>query len=85
MRSLPVLSAGIGVTLLGAAVLVLTLGSNDPTIARVDFGSTRTALQPAYDARLAPVDEADIKEFIIPITHETIEVGVPKQFATMAH
>ena len=79
MHALPVLSAGIGVTLLGAAVLALTLRSKDPSVSRVDFGTTRTALLPAYDARLAPVVDADIKEFIIPVTHETIEISKGSQ------
>src|SRR5688500_19648844 len=41
----------------------------------VDFGKTVTATTPAYDARLAPVSNARVKEFIIPITHDTIEIA----------
>lgn len=44
-------------------------------IHRVDFGDVKTQLEPAYDAELAPVVDAKIKEFRIPITHETIEIA----------
>ncbi len=42
---------------------------------RVDFGEVKTQLEPVYDAELAPVVDAKIKEFRIPITHETIEIA----------
>jgi nitrite reductase (NO-forming) len=43
-------------------------------VERVDFGVTRTAVSPAYDARVRPASDAGIKEFRIPMTHDTIEV-----------
>lgn len=42
---------------------------------RVDFGTTRTATEPAFAAALAPAHRSPIKEFRIPITHETITVA----------
>ena len=44
-------------------------------IERTDFGVTRTAVTPAYDARVAPASKAGIKEFRIPMTHDTIEIA----------
>jgi nitrite reductase (NO-forming) len=41
----------------------------------VDFRVTRTAVKPAYDATLHRVSEARAKEFIIPVTHDTIEIA----------
>ena len=43
-------------------------------IERTDFGVTRT-VTPAYDARVAPASKAGIKEFRIPMTHDTIEIA----------
>jgi nitrite reductase (NO-forming) len=45
------------------------------TIESVDFAKTVTATEPAFDATLPPVSDADIKEFRIPITDERIEIA----------
>ena len=60
--------------LVGAAVLTTGAGL-PPTVDRLDFDAVRTATAPAYDARLKPVSHAAIKEFRIPMTHETIEIS----------
>jgi nitrite reductase (NO-forming) len=57
----------------GAAMLVAA--DDGPSIERIDFGERVTATRPAYDARVLPPSSASIKEFIIPITHETIEIA----------
>ncbi|HSA56258.1 MAG TPA: multicopper oxidase domain-containing protein, partial [Gemmatimonadaceae bacterium] len=57
----------------GAAILVAAGGA--PTVERVDFGERITATRPAYDARVAAPSKADVKEFVIPVTHETIEIA----------
>ena len=44
-------------------------------IERTDFGTVRTETSPAFDARLKPASDAAIKEFRIPMTHETIEIA----------
>lgn len=44
-------------------------------VQRVDFGVTRTATAPAYDARVRPAAGAPVKEFRIPITDDTIEIA----------
>ena len=40
-----------------------------------DFGSTKTPVGPAFRAEVQPPSSARIKEFRIPITHETIEIA----------
>ncbi|HET6342160.1 MAG TPA: multicopper oxidase domain-containing protein [Gemmatimonadota bacterium] len=44
-------------------------------IERVDFADLRTTTEPAFDARIAPASHARVKEFRIPITHDTIEIA----------
>jgi nitrite reductase (NO-forming) len=59
-----------------AGAIFLTTGAGRPrSVERVDFGVTHTATTPAWDARVAPATDADIKEFRIPITHDTIEIA----------
>lgn len=60
---------------MGGTALLLTGARRSPEVLRVDFGVTRTAVTPAYDARLAPAAEARIKEFRIPMTHDTVEIS----------
>ena len=59
----------------GLGTLVAMNGDTTPAVERVDFGVTRTATEPAYDAVVPPVAEAPVKEFRIPMTHETIEIA----------
>ena len=66
------LSAVVVVT---ASVAALLGSRRSDKVERVDFGVTRVATSPAYDARLAPATDATIREFIIPITHDTIEIA----------
>ena len=44
-------------------------------IERTDFDGVRTRTEPAFDARVRPADDAGIKEFRIPMSHETIEIS----------
>ena len=63
---------------LGAGALALTaagFGGRNSRVERVDFGAIRTATTPVYDARVGPVSDAGIKEFRIPMTHDTIEIA----------
>jgi nitrite reductase (NO-forming) len=60
---------------LGAGALLVTGARRTPQVARVDFGVTRTAVTPAFDARVAPAADATIKEFRIPMTHDTVEIA----------
>ena len=60
---------------LGGAALILSAAGRPATVERVDFGVTRTALVPAFDARVAPASAAAVKEFRIPMTHDTVEIS----------
>ena len=68
------LTAATALALAGTFFLT-TAARRSRTVGRVDFGVTRTATAPAWDARVAPASEARIKEFRIPITHDTIEIA----------
>jgi nitrite reductase (NO-forming) len=60
-----------GITLFTTAAIA----RREARVQRTDFDAVRTATTPAYDARLAPAGDAAIKEFRIPMTHETIEIA----------
>ena len=57
------------------AFLLTTAARRPPEVDRVDFGVTRTAVTPAFDAAVAPATKAPVKEFRIPMTHDTIEIA----------
>ena len=80
MRARTVLTLAVPAAALTVAAL-LTTGAKTPTFQRVDFGVTRTATNPAYDARLAPVGSATVKEFRIPITDDTVEIAPGVRYA----
>ncbi|HET7584557.1 MAG TPA: multicopper oxidase domain-containing protein [Gemmatimonadaceae bacterium] len=60
---------------LGTGVLALSAADRSPAVERVDFAKTVTALTPAFDARLAPVSNAPVKEFRIPIVDATVQIA----------
>lgn len=60
---------------LAGALFLTTAAGRNRSVERVDFGVRRTATTPAWDARVAPASDAGIKEFRIPITHDTIEIA----------
>jgi nitrite reductase (NO-forming) len=66
------LALGAGIA---TAAMSLTAATRRPEVERVDFGATRTATAPAFDASVRPVASAAIKEFRIPMTHDTIEIS----------
>jgi nitrite reductase (NO-forming) len=63
------------VVVLAASAAAVLGASRGDLSERVDFGVTRVATSPAYDARLSPATAATIREFIIPVTHDTIEIA----------
>ena len=75
MRSRTLVSTVIGLSGMAAVALTLTAARREPSVSRVDFGNTAVATQPTYDARVAPAADPTIKEFVIPITHDTIEIA----------
>jgi nitrite reductase (NO-forming) len=60
---------------LGTGFLVLTARVSTKRIEVVDFGKRIRATNPAFDARLAPASDADVKVFRIPITDATVEIA----------
>jgi nitrite reductase (NO-forming) len=58
-----------------AAGLGLTAARRGERVERVDFDKVVRVTSPAYDARLAPVVDAPIKEFRIPIKDATLEIA----------
>ncbi|HEX7049535.1 MAG TPA: multicopper oxidase domain-containing protein [Longimicrobiales bacterium] len=46
-----------------------------PRVERTDFAVTRPVTEPVRVAEIGPASDAPIKEFRIPITHETIEIA----------
>ena len=75
MRSRTALSSAAAVAALGLAGLALTAARRGDTIEHIDFHDVVTATTPAYDARVAAATDANIREFVIPITHDTIEIS----------
>ena len=75
MLSGKLIPSALAVVVMGAGAFALTGARGSASVEVVDFGKTVTATRPAYDARVAPVSDARIKEFIIPITHDTIEIA----------
>lgn len=73
LRNAVIAVAGAGV--LGLGVYVGTGQARPAGVERIDFGQVRRATAPAYDAAVAPATEARIREFRIPMTHETIEIA----------
>ncbi len=67
----------IGALALSTVALVGFGAIGDPGVDAeyVDFGQVRTPTQPTYLAEVPPSSTAPIKEFRIPITHETIEIA----------
>ena len=75
MRSRNLVSSAVVLGALGAAAVALTGARRGDSVEVTDFGTKITATTPAYDARLAPATDPTVKEFIIPITHDTIEIA----------
>ena len=63
-------AVGIAIVAMGAT------GQHDSAAVQyTDFGSTKTTISPAFQAEVKPPSNARIKEFRLPITHETIEIA----------
>jgi nitrite reductase (NO-forming) len=75
MLNTGVVMSFMAVGAIGAATIGFAMRGGDPQVERVDFGSTITATEPAFDASVAPASRARIREFRIPMTHRTIEVA----------
>jgi nitrite reductase (NO-forming) len=74
MRVMKMVGMIVVVGLLAGWIVTATAREN-VTTERIDFGVMRTSTTPAFDARVQPVGEAQVKEFRIPMTHDTIEIA----------
>lgn len=63
------------------AGIAMTATCRDGRIERIDFGVVRTELSPAFDAGAPAASQARLKEFRIPMSHETIEIADGKTYA----
>jgi nitrite reductase (NO-forming) len=75
MRSPRYVNTALVLAPIAAAAIALTAARRSEKTETVDFHATVTVTEPAYDARVAPATDATIREFIIPITHDTIEIA----------
>jgi nitrite reductase (NO-forming) len=75
MRTRTWLASALGLTAIGGALVALVAARRSPTVERIDFGAVARSTAPAFDARLAPVSDASIREFRIPIKDAVIEIA----------
>lgn len=75
MRRYKVVVPSLAVLAVIGGILALTAARRNERVERVDFDKVIRATSPAYDARLAPVTSARIKEFRIPIKDATLEIA----------
>jgi nitrite reductase (NO-forming) len=70
-----------GVSLPVAALGLMAAASRPERVAVTDFGATITETRPAFTAAVGPADRAPVKEFRIPITHDTVEIAAGVRYA----
>ena len=75
MRYRSFLAPSIALLALTGGAVGLTAARRSPSVERVDFDKVVRATTPAFDARLAPVSDAEVKEFRIPIKDATLEIA----------
>ena len=73
-RLTPFGALSAAIVLIASAAALLGARRAD-SVERTDFSVSRVATSPAYDATLAVATDANVREFIIPITHDTIEIA----------
>jgi nitrite reductase (NO-forming) len=75
MRARNLITSATALAVITAGGLVVTAARRDPTVETVDFAKRTTATTPAFDARIAPASDADVKSFRIPIKDATIQIA----------
>jgi len=75
MRIRVTVTSIIALAAVAAGFLALTAARRTPRVERVDFDRVARPTTPAYEARVAPASDADIKEFRIPIKDATLEIA----------
>lgn len=71
----------LGTGALGAIAVLSSARRESRAVERIDFAVRKTAVTPAYDARVAPASEARIREFRIPMSNDTIEISSGVRYA----
>ncbi|HUP18980.1 MAG TPA: multicopper oxidase domain-containing protein [Gemmatimonadota bacterium] len=74
------LPLALALAAMAAGLVALAAADRSPTLERVDCGRVVTPTQPAHRAEIAPASDARVREFRIPITHETIEIAPGKTY-----
>ena len=84
MRTRTLVSSTLAVAAAATAFVIITAARHGHTVERIDFDRVSRSTTPAFDARLAPVSDAEVKDFRIPIKDATIEIskGVTYQWWT---
>lgn len=59
---------------IGAGALSLRAAST-PKVERIDFTAAPRATTPVYDAALPPLSDARVREFVIPMTEDSIQIA----------
>lgn len=75
MLTLKVLAPLATIAAIGFGAATLAAAKRTPTVERTDFAKITRRTTPAYDARLAPASDAEVKEFRIPIADGTIQIA----------
>ncbi|HVX38553.1 MAG TPA: multicopper oxidase domain-containing protein [Gemmatimonadaceae bacterium] len=75
MRTRKLVPALIVIAALGGGVALVTAARSGEKVQTIDFDKTVRATQPAYDARVAPASDADVKAFRIPIKDAKLEIA----------
>src|ERR1044071_3510539 len=75
MRARNLLASSIALFAVTGGAIGLMAAGRSPTVERVDFDKIVRATSPAFDARLAPGSDADVKEFRIPIKDAMLETA----------
>lgn len=74
-KFIPTGLAGLAVMLIGVGAYLGAVPDRS-AVERIDFREVITPADPVYPAAVGPVSGAGVKEFVIPVTHETIEIAV---------
>ena len=72
-------SSIVAAAVLGAGFFALTAARTSDAAEVIDFGTIRRAVEPADDVALLHATNARIREFVIPVTHDTIEIADPSE------
>jgi nitrite reductase (NO-forming) len=75
MRTRNLVTFSVALGAIAAGAIAITAARRDESIQSVDFAKRITNTQPAFDARLAPASDEDVKAFRIPIKDATIEIA----------